>query len=123
MKLALAWLQLRNTYGVDTYMWQFSHTGLMYTVGRLDVDDTSTRIARRNVDNFLSPQDCLNFLRFSQEQVRQPDTSLYPTHDVALLRHTMSSVVTSITNIPRVQYRPFHKKVPYKKLSLRFTKK
>ncbi|CAB1113784.1 unnamed protein product [Ectocarpus sp. CCAP 1310/34] len=36
---------------------------------RLELDDTPTSIARRDVTAFFSPQDCVNFLRFTQSQV------------------------------------------------------
>ncbi|CAB1109397.1 unnamed protein product [Ectocarpus sp. CCAP 1310/34] len=39
----------------------------------LELDDTPTSIARRDVTAFFSPQDCVNFLRFTQSQVSYAD--------------------------------------------------
>ena len=73
LRRALAWLQLRGACELWSSMWFLANVGFLYTLGRLEADDIPTRAARRDIDNFLSPQDCINFLRFSQAQVRAQD--------------------------------------------------
>ncbi|CBJ33379.1 conserved unknown protein [Ectocarpus siliculosus] len=50
-------------------MWFWAHIGFIYTVGRLPIDDTATPLPARDIFTFLSAQDCINFLRFSREQI------------------------------------------------------
>ena len=67
---ALVLLHCRNMFEVASDMWQVYHMCSAYTLARLGMDDTPTTLARRDVTNFFSPQDCINFLRFTQPQVR-----------------------------------------------------
>ncbi|CAB1099315.1 unnamed protein product [Ectocarpus sp. CCAP 1310/34] len=50
-------------------MWCASHVVVMYTLGRLAIDDIPTGAARRDEDNFFSPQDCVEFMRFMRDQI------------------------------------------------------
>ncbi|CAB1099103.1 unnamed protein product [Ectocarpus sp. CCAP 1310/34] len=51
-------------------MWFASHVAVIYiTLGLLAIDDIPTGAARRDVDNFFSPQDCVEFMRFTRDQI------------------------------------------------------
>ncbi|CAB1104801.1 unnamed protein product [Ectocarpus sp. CCAP 1310/34] len=52
-----------------TDMWMAYNMAFIYTMASLVTDDVATRVARRDVTNFFSPQDCINFLRFTQPQI------------------------------------------------------
>ena len=67
---ALVLLHCRNMVEVASDIWLVYHMSSAYTLARLGMDDTPTTLARRDVTNFFSPQDCINFLRFTQPQVR-----------------------------------------------------
>lgn len=43
----------------------------VYAMARLAIDDTPTDLSRRDVSAFFSPQDCINFLRFTRSEVRR----------------------------------------------------
>ena len=58
---ALAYLQLRSCSIMYSQMWFWANMGFLYTLGQLGADD--------NIFTFLSAQDCINLLRFSQPQV------------------------------------------------------
>ena len=50
--------------------WWFAYNlAFVYAMARLEIDDTPTSVARRDVTAFFSPQDCINFLRFTRPQV------------------------------------------------------
>lgn len=68
-KRALAYLQLRSASVLHSQMWFWANIGFTYTLGRLEMDDVPTHTPKRDVFDFLSAQDCLNFLRFSRDQV------------------------------------------------------
>lgn len=63
-------LQCRSLVEVYSDMWFVYNLCFVYTMARLRIDDTPTSVARRDVTSFFSPQDCINFLRFTQPQVR-----------------------------------------------------
>lgn len=67
---AAVMLQCRDLFEVFTDMWFVYNMAFVYAMARLALDDTPTSIARRDVTAFFSPQDCVNFLRFTQSQVR-----------------------------------------------------
>lgn len=56
-------------YEVYTDMWFAYNLAFIYAMARLEIDDTPTDLARRDVTAFFSPQDCVNFMRFTQAQV------------------------------------------------------
>ncbi|CAB1103558.1 unnamed protein product [Ectocarpus sp. CCAP 1310/34] len=62
-------MQWQQSYSLYTSMWFASHVAVMYTLGRLAIDDIPTGAARRDEDNFFSPQDCVEFMRFTRDQV------------------------------------------------------
>ncbi|CAB1110586.1 unnamed protein product [Ectocarpus sp. CCAP 1310/34] len=62
-------LRCRNLFEVYTDIWFVYNIAFIYAMARLELDDTPTSIARRDVTAFFSPQDCVNFLRFTQSQV------------------------------------------------------
>ncbi|CAM9646759.1 unnamed protein product, partial [Laminaria digitata] len=68
-KLALSWLELRNACPLYSPMWTMANLGLLHTVGRLEIDDTPTRIVRRDMSRRFSYQDSIKFFRFTQEQI------------------------------------------------------
>lgn len=51
-------------------MWFMANMGFLHTLGRLAADDTPTQQPPRDVFTYWSAQDCVNLLRFSQDQVR-----------------------------------------------------
>ena len=60
-KRALVLLQGHNMFEFNSVMWLSYNISDAHTMNRLAVDDTPTRVARRDVTNFFSPQDCFNF--------------------------------------------------------------
>ncbi|CAB1107758.1 unnamed protein product [Ectocarpus sp. CCAP 1310/34] len=62
-------LRCRSLLEVYTDIWFVYNIAFIYTMARLELDDTPTSIARRDATAFFSPQDCVNFLRFTQSQV------------------------------------------------------
>lgn len=60
---------MKESWIPATPEWFLAQTGFLYTLARLEVDDMPTQVRRRDIDSFLSPQDYVNFLRFTQEQV------------------------------------------------------
>ncbi|CAB1107601.1 unnamed protein product [Ectocarpus sp. CCAP 1310/34] len=62
-------LRCRNLFEVYTDIWFVYNIAFIFAMARLELDDTPTSIARRDVTAFFSPQDCVNFLRFTQSQV------------------------------------------------------
>lgn len=66
---ALVMLQCRSLFEAYSEMWFAYHLAFAYTMGRLESDDTPS-VTRRDVTAFFSPQDCVNFLRFTQSQVQ-----------------------------------------------------
>ena len=68
---ALVVRQARNMCEVYSSMWFAYNLTFIYAMARLALDDTPTSLARRDVTAFFSPQDCVNFLRFTQSQVRE----------------------------------------------------
>lgn len=66
---ALAFLQLRTAAALHSQMWFWAHVGFIHTLGRLALDDTPTHLPTRDIFEFLSAQDCVNFLRFTRSQV------------------------------------------------------
>ncbi|CAM9544747.1 unnamed protein product [Pylaiella littoralis] len=62
-------LQCRSLVEVYSDMWFVYNLCFVYTMARLRIDDTPTSVARRDVTSFLSPQDCINFLRFTQPHI------------------------------------------------------
>lgn len=77
---ALVLLQCRSLFEAYSDMWFAYNLAFVYTMARLEVDDTPTSVARRDVTEFFSPQDCVNFLRFTQSQVssrRRKDKSAW----------------------------------------------
>lgn len=68
-KRASVMLRCRNLFEVYTDIWFVYNIAFIYAMARLELDDTPTSIARRDVTAFFSPQDCVNFLRFTQSQV------------------------------------------------------
>jgi len=66
---ALAYLQLRSCSIMYSQMWFWANMGFLYTLGQLGADDTPTHQPKRDIFTFLSAQDCINLLRFSQPQV------------------------------------------------------
>lgn len=66
---ALAYLQLRSCSAMYSQMWFWANLGFLYTLGQLTADDTPTQQPTRDIFTFLSAQDCINLLRFSQDQV------------------------------------------------------
>ncbi|CAB1101668.1 unnamed protein product [Ectocarpus sp. CCAP 1310/34] len=66
-------LRCRNLFEVYTDIWFVYNIAFTYAMARLELDDTPTSIARRDVKAFFSPQDCVIFLRFTQSQARYAD--------------------------------------------------
>ena len=66
---ALVMLQCRSLFEVYSEWWFAYNLAFVYALARLELDDTPTIIARRDVTAFFSPQDCIYFLRFTQPQV------------------------------------------------------
>ncbi len=71
-KRALVMLGCAALFEVYSDMWFTYNLAFVYAMARLELDDTPTSVARRDVTAFFSPQDCVNFLRFTQSQVRAP---------------------------------------------------
>ncbi|CAB1115280.1 unnamed protein product [Ectocarpus sp. CCAP 1310/34] len=68
-------MQCRQMYEAYTDMWMAYNMAFIYTMASLITDDVATSLARRDVTNLFSPQDCINFLRFTQPQVGAPQLS------------------------------------------------
>ncbi|CAB1112388.1 unnamed protein product [Ectocarpus sp. CCAP 1310/34] len=73
----------RCTRPAPTYMWMAYNMAFIYTMASLITDDVATSLARRDAANFFSPQDCINFLRFTQPQTTLLTTASLITDDVA----------------------------------------
>lgn len=73
MSWALIWMRMQAAIRLRSVhscgFWR--RRGIVFTLGRLSIGDVPTNLERRDNDNFFSPQDCLNFLGFSQDKVRQ----------------------------------------------------
>ncbi|CAN0397318.1 unnamed protein product, partial [Pylaiella littoralis] len=66
---ALVTLQCRAMFELYSEWWFAYNMTFIYAMARLEVDDTPTSVARRDVTAFFSPQDCVNFLRFTSPQI------------------------------------------------------
>ena len=62
-------LQCRSMFELYSEWWFAYNLAFVYAMARLEIDDTPTSVARRDVTAFFSPQDCINFLRFTRPQV------------------------------------------------------
>ena len=67
---ALVVLACRSYCDQYSSLWFMYNLTFVYAMARLAIDDTPTDLARRDVSAFFSPQDCINFLRFSRSEVR-----------------------------------------------------
>ena len=67
---ALVVLACRSYCDHLSSLWFVYNLTFVYAMARLAIDDTPTDLARRDVSAFFSPQDCINFLRFTRSQVR-----------------------------------------------------
>lgn len=84
LRRAIAWLELRGACPPFSSVWSIAQIGFIYTLWRLETGDVPPQAARRDTDDFLSPQDRINSLRFSQTQVRGQDDEaddLSPNND------------------------------------------
>ena len=67
-KRALVLIAIQVPFETDDMMSLALRMGYFCILGRLSIEDTSTRLARRDVTGF-SPY-CINLLRFAREQAR-----------------------------------------------------
>ena len=98
---ALVVLACRSYCDHFSSLWFMYNLTFVYAMARLALDDTPTDLARRDVAAFFSPQDCINFLRFTRSEVRRKHDlhCLHQPQNVALLSvcDSWSAVLRSLS--------------------------